>query len=52
VEKKIIPRDPFYSIDEVAVGVLIETAIQKCRAADPNIKVLILLFEGELNWKS
>jgi pyruvate,orthophosphate dikinase len=38
-ERKILERDPFQSIDTVGVGQLVAMAVQKGRAARPDIKL-------------
>jgi pyruvate,orthophosphate dikinase len=39
VEKKILPEDPFVSIDKAGVGELMKIAIQKGKKTRPNIKL-------------
>jgi pyruvate,orthophosphate dikinase len=39
VEKKILPKDPFESIDTEGVGMLVKMGAEKGRAANPNLKV-------------
>jgi pyruvate,orthophosphate dikinase len=39
VEQKILPGDPFESIDQSGVGVLMEIAVQKGRSVKPNLKL-------------
>ena len=39
VEKKILPRDPFESIDQQGVGQLVRMATDNGRAANPRLKV-------------
>jgi len=39
VERRILRRDPFVSIDEAGVGALIQTAVEKGREARPNLKL-------------
>jgi pyruvate,orthophosphate dikinase len=39
VEKKILPEDPFVSIDKEGVGVLMKIAIEKGKKARPDIKL-------------
>lgn len=39
IEKKILPVDPFQSLDQEGVGFLIGHAVEKGRAANPNLKV-------------
>jgi pyruvate, orthophosphate dikinase len=39
VEKGILPRDPFVSIDEEGVGELIAIAVERGRAAKPSLKL-------------
>jgi len=39
VEKKILPKDPFESIDQEGVGLLVKTGTEKGRAANPKLKV-------------
>jgi pyruvate,orthophosphate dikinase len=39
VEKKVIPEDPFQSLDAAGVGELIEVAITRGRAERPDLKV-------------
>jgi len=38
IEKKILPVDPFQSLDQEGVGFLIGHAVEKGRAANPNLK--------------
>lgn len=38
VEKKIFPEDPFVSIDEAGVGVLVQMGVDKGRQTRPDIK--------------
>ena len=38
-ERKILARDPFQSIDTVGVGELVEMAVERGRAARPDIKL-------------
>ncbi len=39
VDKKILPKDPFESIDQEGVGLLVRTGTEKGRAANPKLKV-------------
>ncbi len=39
VEQKILPGDPFESIDQNGVGVLMEIAVQKGKSVKPNLKL-------------
>jgi len=39
IEKKILPVDPFQSLDQEGVGFLIGHGVEKGRAANPNLKV-------------
>ncbi len=39
VENKILPGDPFESIDQTGVGVLMEIAVQKGRGVKPGLKL-------------
>ncbi|HEX6098532.1 MAG TPA: pyruvate, phosphate dikinase [Thermoanaerobaculia bacterium] len=39
VDKKILPKDPFESIDQEGVGQLVRRGTQDGRAANPNLKV-------------
>jgi len=39
VEKKILPRDPFESIDQEGVGQLVRLGTEKGRGVNPNLKV-------------
>jgi pyruvate,orthophosphate dikinase len=39
VEQKIYPDDPFQSIDREGVGALVALAVEKGRAANPNLKI-------------
>ncbi|MBN1418643.1 MAG: pyruvate, phosphate dikinase, partial [Planctomycetes bacterium] len=39
IQKKILPRDPFESLDQVGVGSLVAMAVQKGRAARPSLKI-------------
>jgi pyruvate,orthophosphate dikinase len=39
VEKKILPKDPFESIDQEGVGLLVRSGTEKGRAANPKLKV-------------
>jgi pyruvate,orthophosphate dikinase len=39
VEKGILPRDPFVSIDESGVGELVSLAAERGRATNPDIKL-------------
>jgi len=39
VDKKIVPKDPFESIDQEGVGLLVRRATQDGRGANPNLKV-------------
>jgi pyruvate,orthophosphate dikinase len=39
VEQKILPGDPFESIDQTGVGLLMEMAIDKAKKVRPNIKL-------------
>jgi pyruvate,orthophosphate dikinase len=39
VEQKILPGDPFESIDQTGVGLLMEMAIEKAKKVRPNIKL-------------
>ncbi len=39
VEQKILPGDPFESIDQSGVGLLMQIAIEKARKVRPNIKL-------------
>ena len=38
-EKGILPEDPFQTLDQSGVGVLVEMAIQKGRATKPDLKI-------------
>ncbi len=39
VEKGILERDPFQSLDQVGVGALVQMGVEKGRSAKPNLKV-------------
>jgi len=39
LEKKILPADPFQTIDQVGIGELIEMGITRGRAVKPNLKI-------------
>jgi pyruvate,orthophosphate dikinase len=39
VEKGILPKDPFVSIDQDGVGLLVEMGVKKGRAVKPNLKI-------------
>ncbi len=39
IEKKILPVDPFQSLDQEGVGFLVRHAVEKGRATNPNLKV-------------
>ena len=39
VEQKILPGDPFESIDQTGVGVLMEIAVQKGKSVKPDLKL-------------
>jgi len=39
VEKGVLPRDPFQSLDQVGVGALVEMGVKKGRATKPNLKI-------------
>jgi pyruvate, orthophosphate dikinase len=39
VEKKILPKDPFESIDQEGVGQLVRVGTERGRSANPNLKV-------------
>ncbi len=39
VEQKIYPEDPFQTIDREGVGFLVALAVEKGRAANPNLKI-------------
>jgi pyruvate,orthophosphate dikinase len=39
IEKEILPRDPFQSLDASGVGQLVEMGVRKGRSAKPNLKV-------------
>ncbi len=39
VDKKILPKDPFESIDQEGVGQLVRTGTERGRAANPSLKV-------------
>lgn len=39
VEQKILPGDPFESIDQTGVGLLMQIAIEKAKTVRPNIKL-------------
>jgi pyruvate,orthophosphate dikinase len=39
LEKKILPEDPFQSIDQSAVGQLVQYSIERGRAVKPNLKI-------------
>jgi pyruvate,orthophosphate dikinase len=39
LSKKILPRDPFESIDQVGVGQLVKIATERGRATNPKLKV-------------
>ncbi len=39
VDREILPRDPFESLDQEGVGVLIEIAVEKGKSARPDIKL-------------
>ena len=39
VEKKVLPKDPFESIDQEGVGQLVKLGTEKGRAANPKLKV-------------
>jgi len=39
VDKALLPRDPFVSIDQDGVGVLVKMAVEKGRATKPKIKL-------------
>ncbi|MCX7044573.1 MAG: pyruvate, phosphate dikinase [Candidatus Sumerlaeota bacterium] len=46
LEKKIIPEDPFQTIDQVGTGQLIEMAVTKGRATRPDLKIGICGEQG------
>jgi len=39
LQKKILPRDPFESLDQVGVGSLVAMAVQRGRSARPDLKI-------------
>ena len=39
VDKGILPRDPFQSLDQVGVGALVEMGVDRGRATKPNLKI-------------
>jgi pyruvate, orthophosphate dikinase len=39
VEQKILPGDPFESIDQTGVGVLMEIAVEKAKKVRPDLKL-------------
>ena len=39
VEKGILEKDPFQTLDQVGVGSLVEIGVQKGRETDPNLKL-------------
>jgi len=39
VNKKILPKDPFVSIDQTGVGQLVEMATEKGRSTNPDLKI-------------
>ena len=39
VDKKILPKDPFESIDVEGVGLLVRQGTERGRSANPNLKV-------------
>lgn len=39
IEKGIYPEDPFQSIDEAGIGILIEIGVKKGRSARPDLKI-------------
>src|SRR2546421_4912824 len=39
VEKKILPTDPFETLDQVGVGQLMRTAVEKAKPVRPDIKL-------------
>jgi pyruvate,orthophosphate dikinase len=39
IEKGILPKDPFVSIDQEGVGIFIEIAVSKGRSVKPNLKI-------------
>ncbi len=39
VEQEILARDPFQSLDQVGIGSLVRTGVEKGRSAKPNLKV-------------
>ena len=46
LEKKILPSDPFQTIDQEGIGQLIQMAVQKGRATNPNLKIGICGEQG------
>ena len=46
LEKKILPADPFQTIDQEGVGQLIEMAVEKGRATRPDLKIGICGEQG------
>ncbi|HHY15239.1 MAG TPA: pyruvate, phosphate dikinase, partial [Firmicutes bacterium] len=39
VEQEILARDPFQSLDQVGIGSLVRTGVEKGRAVKPNLKI-------------
>jgi pyruvate, orthophosphate dikinase len=39
IEKGILPKDPFVSIDQVGVGQLVEMGTKRGRSVKPNLKI-------------
>ncbi len=39
IEKKILPEDPFQSIDQEGIGVLMKIAVERGRATRPDLKI-------------
>ena len=39
IEKKILPEDPFQTIDQVGIGELIQIGIERGRKTKPNLEI-------------